>query len=128
MGAKLASIPLHSINTEFLTFRVEIGQPSWLDFYLLDSSFADWLQQLPQRLCQLRQSPSSEFRENQDDLFVLQYVHARCCSLLRLGHREGVIQLIEPDYSESEWQIPWLDSEGKFQLVEPSEKIGRAHV
>ena len=128
LAAKLASIPLNSINTELITFRVEISQPGWLDFHLSDSSFAWWLQQLPQRLCQLRQPPRSEFRGNRDDLLVLQYVHARCCCLLRLGHREGLIQLVEPTYSQSGWQwqtsaaIPWLDSEGNLQLVEPSER------
>ncbi|MFM7440557.1 MAG: hypothetical protein ACKO2V_18500, partial [Snowella sp.] len=128
LAAKLASMPLDGINLEFLTFRVEIGESSLLDFHLSDCSFARWLQQLPQRLCQLRQPPISEFRENQDDLFFLEYVHARCCSLLRLGHREGLIQFVEPKDSQSGWQwqapttVPWLDSEGKFQLVDESER------
>jgi hypothetical protein len=128
LAAKLSSTPLNSVNTQLITFKLEIEQPGCLDFHLLDCSFAWWLQQLPQRLCQLRQLPKSEFRENQDDLFFLQYIHARCCSLLRLGQREGLIQLVESTDSQSGWlwqtpvAIPWLDDEGKLALVKPSER------
>lgn len=125
---KSALTPLNTKNTELLTFIVEIGESGSLDFHLSDSSFALWLEQLPQRLCQLKQSKRGEFKENLDDMFFLQYAHARCCSLLRLGHREGLIQLFDPTCSQAGWQwqapasLTWLDGEDNFLFTEPSEK------
>ncbi|NJR14708.1 MAG: hypothetical protein HC785_02705 [Calothrix sp. CSU_2_0] len=53
-----------------------------------------------------------------DSLFGVQYAHARCCSLLTLGEREGLIRI------NQHLQIPWLIEdeaggdrvEGKFRL------------
>ncbi|BDA67355.1 Arginyl tRNA synthetase anticodon binding [Calothrix sp. PCC 7716] len=42
--------------------------------------------------------------------FLIQYAHARCCSLLRLARHEGLISFDQP------LQIPWLDSQGKFRF------------
>jgi hypothetical protein len=47
-------------------------------------------------------------------LFAVQYAHARCCSLLRLAHREGSIELSDSDFKTQSWHfvepspIPWL--------------------
>jgi hypothetical protein len=125
---KLAVTPLNIDNAQFLTFALEIGEFGSLDFHLSDRSFALWLEQLPQHLCQLKQSNTEEFKENSDDFCFLQYAHARCCSLLRLGHREGLIQLLDPTCSQSGWQwqtpasLTWLDGEDKFLLAEASER------
>ncbi|MFN6516440.1 MAG: DALR anticodon-binding domain-containing protein [Nostoc sp. CreGUA01] len=62
-------------------------------------------------------------------LFPVQYAHARCCSLVLLAHREGLIQLREPltSSSPSFWSvispnpIPWLNCDGKLQLNHPDE-------
>nr|WP_242022405.1 DALR anticodon-binding domain-containing protein [Trichocoleus sp. FACHB-90] len=60
--------------------------------------------------------------------FPIQYAHARCCSLLRLGEREGLIRLgvpaltvVEPDV------IPWLN-EDSIRLVYPAERALIAQV
>ncbi|OKH55770.1 hypothetical protein NIES2101_02935 [Calothrix sp. HK-06] len=42
--------------------------------------------------------------------FLIQYAHARCCSLLRLAENEGLILFDQP------LQVSWLDSQGKFRF------------
>jgi arginyl-tRNA synthetase len=61
-------------------------------------------------------------------LFPIQYAHARCCSLLRMAHREGLITLQpEPDNHPLPWSviapapIPWLNSAAQLHLVHPAE-------
>ncbi|PMB20310.1 DALR anticodon-binding domain-containing protein [Fischerella thermalis] len=46
-------------------------------------------------------------------LFPIQYAHARCCSLVRLGEREGLIT--------SEGAIPWLNKQQELRFHHPSE-------
>ncbi|WP_258000153.1 DALR anticodon-binding domain-containing protein, partial [Fischerella thermalis] len=46
-------------------------------------------------------------------LFPIQYAHARCCSLVRLGEREGLIT--------SEGAIPWLNKQQELHFHHPSE-------
>jgi hypothetical protein len=63
-------------------------------------------------------------------LFPVQYAHARCCSLVLLAHREGLIQLREllADSSPNFWSvispnpIPWLNCDGKLRLNHPDER------
>ncbi|NES86916.1 MAG: anticodon-binding protein, partial [Moorea sp. SIO2B7] len=105
--------------------------PGWIDFQLSDRALAVWLQQLPQ-ITPINPSFSEErSRGNLEVIFRLQYIHARCCSLLRLGNRQGLIKLQDEDLSKPFWQwvepdpIPWLNltSEGaNFQLVQPTER------
>ncbi|WP_234300973.1 DALR anticodon-binding domain-containing protein [Sphaerospermopsis aphanizomenoides] len=71
-------------------------------------------------------SPSSSFLRNKQILFfTIQYAHARCCSLLRLAHQEGLIQLIDNSAGVqcflSARAIPWLNSDQKFRLQQPEE-------
>ena len=69
------------------------------------------------------------------NLFPVQYAHARCCSLLRLAHRQGLIQLSDLDFNTPNGQllqpnpIPWLnDDQGahtgqiRLRLVHPAER------
>ena len=60
-------------------------------------------------------------------LFAIQYAHARCCSLLRLAHREGAIELSDSDFKTPSWHfvkpssIPWLyddqEIEGEYRRL-----------
>lgn len=57
-------------------------------------------------------------------LFSVQYAHARCCSLVRLAHKEELIKFQEPqpNTSPSVWHlrypnpIPWLNCDQKLRL------------
>uniref|UniRef100_A0A7C3ZK40 DALR anticodon binding domain-containing protein n=1 Tax=Planktothricoides sp. SpSt-374 TaxID=2282167 RepID=A0A7C3ZK40_9CYAN len=56
-------------------------------------------------------------------LFQLQYAHARCCSLLRLAHREGLMSVDVVGTADwtTEETFPWLDEEGNLRLSHPAE-------
>jgi arginyl-tRNA synthetase len=60
---------------------------------------------------------------NSTDLFFAQHAHARCCSLLRLGRQENLIQL--GDFSTGESIIiplSWLDETQALRCCHPSEQ------
>ncbi|WP_083602358.1 hypothetical protein [Hydrococcus rivularis] len=108
-----------------LDFIIRVWEPGWIDFFISDRALALWLQQLPQIFYPtLVRSVKEAIVPH---LFSSQYAHARCCSRLRLGHREGLIELRELDFSQPIWQwkhphpIPFLAS-GKFQLVCPTQQ------
>jgi len=64
------------------------------------------------------------------NLFAVQYAHARCCSLVLLAHREGLIKLREPvpNTSPAFWSVispnplPWLNCDGTLRLNYPDER------
>ncbi|OYD98209.1 hypothetical protein CDG76_04400 [Nostoc sp. 'Peltigera membranacea cyanobiont' 210A] len=65
-----------------------------------------------------------------NSLFAVEYAHARCCSLVLLAHREGLIKLREPvpNTSPAFWDIifpnplPWLNCDGILRLNHPDER------
>ena len=95
-------------------------------------------------------SPRPEMREQSQrtepvnqahSLFGVQYAHARCCSLLRLAHRQSLIKLSGLDSITPNWAwvepspIPWLDGgsemEGesiRLRLEHPAERGLITHV
>ncbi|HEY9832901.1 MAG TPA: DALR anticodon-binding domain-containing protein [Stenomitos sp.] len=86
------------------------------------------------------QSQQAERANPAHSLFKVQYAHARCCSLLRLAHRQSLIQLSDLDSITLNWEwvepspIPWLDGnpemEGKplcLRLEHPAERGLIAH-
>ena len=94
----------------------------WLNFYVTERAVASWLERsLWLFKTQIKDGNSNSIlrisdRQETSDLFRVQYIHARCCSLLRLGARERLIALSNGD-SYIGWQltqpqsISWLDSE-----------------
>ncbi|MBE9167269.1 anticodon-binding protein [Pleurocapsales cyanobacterium LEGE 06147] len=128
----LAIASYESPTVPYLEFTVRVLSPGWIDLALSDRSLAIWLQILVEEIQKGkgRRGDGKTGREGKDEqnLLPLQYVHARCCSLLRLGHQESLIELKEVLFSESSWQIvepnpiPWLDLQGNFQLTHPSER------
>jgi arginyl-tRNA synthetase len=108
---------------------IEIVPLGWINFYLDAKLIANWLgrslfwsqtnnindQQLTKSVIYcLDQTPGK--------LFSVQYIHARCCSLLSLGARENMITLsnnlkqIQPSQS-----ICWLDREHNLWFTEVAE-------
>ncbi|MBD2251930.1 DALR anticodon-binding domain-containing protein [Nostoc parmelioides] len=113
---------------------VRIVSPGWIHLELADCFLAAWLQNLV--LGGLGDDQDTKKHErvatiNPSRLFAMQYAHARCCSLILLAQREGLIQFREPlpdnwqDRSlgslVSTMQIPWLNSEAKIRLNHPAE-------
>jgi len=64
----------------------------------------------------------AERSKNSHHLFSIQYAHARCCSLLRLAHRQGLIELSDLDCKTRSCQviepnpIPWLNDEPRMEI------------
>lgn len=65
------------------------------------------------------QKPLTQDPKIARQLFAVQYAHARCCSLLRLAQRQGLIELSDSDFKTQSWHfvepnpIPWLyDDQG----------------
>ena len=124
-----------STNAALENFTVKVVPPGWIYLQFSDLGTAAWLQHLAQAPPWLLQtqifiSPSPRVSKSPRPLFDAQYAHARCCSLLRLAHREGIVALAKPDLEISPhfWSvkaptpIPWLDSDQKLRLVHPGER------
>ncbi len=109
--------------------------PGKLYLELTDPGIAIWLQRAllwdfqPDPTPDLGPFPPAESL----DLFPIQYAHARCCTLLRLAHREGLITL-ETSAHQGIGAItapdptPWLESPTHLKPHHPAERalISRA--
>lgn len=127
-----------STNAALQNFTLKVVPPGWIYLQLSDLGTAAWLERLAQAPPwvgsggaggQVSRGAGMPCYPNAK-LFDAQYAHARCCSLLRLAHREGIIALAEADLEISPhfWSvkaptpIPWLDSDEKLRLVHPGER------
>ncbi|WP_016951114.1 DALR anticodon-binding domain-containing protein [Anabaena sp. PCC 7108] len=107
-------------------FRVKIVPPAWVCIELTHPTLADWLHSITVESTGLKSVKSSYQTQHTDKLvFTIQYTHARCCSLLRLAHREGLIELVDESmnfrYFQSAQSIPWLDHDQKLRFHQPDE-------
>ncbi|QKQ72894.1 DALR anticodon-binding domain-containing protein [Nostoc sp. TCL240-02] len=125
-------------------FTIQIVPPGWIHFELTHSTLATWLQSLA--VGSLGEEGEIGGREQgageaggeelliiapcpMPNLFAVQHAHARCCSLVLLAHREGLIQLKQPvtDASQGFWDVispnplPWLNCDETLRLNHPDE-------
>ncbi|WP_323808649.1 DALR anticodon-binding domain-containing protein [Nostoc sphaeroides] len=135
-------------------FSIQIVPPGLIHFELTHSTLATWLQSLvegsgepgEQGAGSREQGAGSRGEEFSPlppaprpsasspcprlNLFTVQYAHARCCSLVLLAHREGLIKLREPvpNTSPAFWSVispnplPWLNCDGILRLNHPDER------
>lgn len=129
--------PLHAGELEIAVAAVP---PGWLHFQLTEPDLGNWLQFLTQlpvlgefatgavgqagRLPLQESEPQLSFEPA--SLFPAQYASARCCSLLRLAHREGLLALAQPHWHAiAPAPFPWLDTEAgtiTLRLAHPAER------
>lgn len=110
-------------------FTIAVAPSGIIEFELTDVALAVWLQRLAQTALPLPESQILSPVVSVDRLFPIQYSHARCCSLLRMAHRDRIIAIVEFDRAPTPqiWSlsdpnpIPWLDENGRLRLVHPAE-------
>ncbi|MEM7756722.1 MAG: hypothetical protein AAF298_01125 [Cyanobacteria bacterium P01_A01_bin.40] len=113
-----------------LKLSINIVDSGWLNIFLDSSILTAWLgESINQAKSQQRSLVDVSLDsccQSPVELFSVQYLHARCCSLLRLGAREKLVTLLG-NFQQSGWQlkqpesISWLDDQQNLWLTELSE-------
>jgi arginyl-tRNA synthetase len=128
-----SAIAFHLLAIAGGVFDVKIVSPGLIHLQVNDQTLAAWLQSLVFGSIKVREKIGRTRDKKKfpvsDSLFAAQHAHARCCSLILLAHREGLIKLIEPvpDTSLRFWNvnssnpIPWLNSDQTLRLTHPDE-------
>lgn len=118
---------VENIENEVSSFAIEVSSPGWIDFHLSDYCLANWLEQLSSfELSSFQFSDQNRhLKIDRDCIFILQYAHARCCSLLLLGEQIDLIELKDKQFKQAVWQlstpVSWLDKSGKLRSTYPAE-------
>ncbi|NEQ75226.1 MAG: hypothetical protein F6K23_20555 [Okeania sp. SIO2C9] len=118
-------------DTDF--FEFEVISSGIIYFYLTDLSIANWLHYLtsfPLNFEQQKLRVGGSYKSLETtNLFPIQYSHARCCSLLRMGIRDRLINLTPTDADTSgqfllfqiSQPISWQEPNGQLQFSHNSE-------
>lgn len=104
----------------------EVTPPGFLDFGISDRYLSQWLQSLIAAQNEIS-FPSNvpQTQKGKRDFFELQYAHARSCSLLRFGDRQGLIQRNAAGKWITPSTIPWLNTDfdpARLRLKHPAEQ------
>lgn len=109
-------------------YTVSVTPPGLLDISIRDRVLADWLQVWADGT--VRQGTSRGDRLGiaapVEIPFAVQYAHARCQSLLRLGEREGWIRLEGAGIVHPR-PLPWLGDSGRLSVTHQAEARLIAH-
>jgi arginyl-tRNA synthetase len=122
--AAKATLESKILNRVWQNFTVEIAPSGWIYLHLTEPGLAEWLQVIVNQPLEKgdRQSgtpgtlTADYSGRNSTSVFEVLHTHARCCALLRLGMREGLVRLEQVDSASADWQIdwpnplPWLNS------------------
>ncbi|MBW4535144.1 MAG: hypothetical protein KME09_14510 [Pleurocapsa minor HA4230-MV1] len=116
-------------NLEQGQLLTEIVPLGWINFYLDAKLIAEWLGRSlfwsQSNIIDEQQSTSRAIYtidKTPPQLFPVQYIHARCCSLLRLAARENLITLVTNlEQIKQPQSISWLDPEHNLWLREVAE-------
>ncbi|ERT04594.1 arginyl tRNA synthetase N terminal domain protein [Lyngbya aestuarii BL J] len=131
---EIATQIVHSLSfpNQGVEMTMEVIPSGMIAFELTDHAVVTWLKQMTQTpLSASSFSPTStQTISLNQNLFAVQYSHARCCSILRLADRDRLITLAQPHLQTTPplWllikpnPIPWLDVNGKLQLNHYSEQ------
>jgi len=111
-------------------FAVKVARAGMIELELTDAGLAVWLQRLAQIPLPLPESRILSPVVCADRLFPIQYSHARCCSLLRMAHRDRLISIAQPDVATAPqiWSlaapnpIPWVDEGVRLRLIHPGDR------
>ncbi len=111
-------------------FAVKVAPAGIIELELTDAGLAVWLQRLAQIPLPVPESRIFSPVVSADRLFPIQYSHARCCSLLRMAHRDRLISIAQPDVATAPqiWSlaapnpIPWVDGGDRLWLVHSAER------
>ena len=125
-----------SRNSDSL-FSVKVIPPGWIYLELIDSTLAAWLQNLivfPENRHLINNFLNYQLPVTNDQsqislhsltIFKIQYAHSRCCSLLRLADKDGLIALnrIGTKSYFSLKPIPLLNGDQKLLLNHADEML-----
>jgi arginyl-tRNA synthetase len=106
--------------------KLWVKPPGWIYGQFSTGAIALLLQQLTEQSPHLQPAQPITLDQSLRDpvLFPAQYAHARCCSLLCLAQREGLIDLEfnsqEPSFTLPA-SIPWYTEQKQLRLQHPSE-------
>jgi hypothetical protein len=117
-----------------LTIYLDSVSSGWFNFYFDHRAIASWLERsLYLTIAQSNDNPLTVSTsplvhpQKSSDLFSVQYVHARCCSLLRLGARENLVALVDENFDHLRWpllqpsSISWLNDKHSLRFGKLSE-------
>jgi arginyl-tRNA synthetase len=129
LGYLLSLIPNTTETETEWNLLIEIVSRGWINFYLNSKFIADWLkrsllwsQTNNINDQQLTKSVIYSLDRTPGKLFSVQYIHARCCSLLSLGARENMITLSNNlKQIQQPQSICWLDREHNLWFTEVAE-------
>lgn len=106
-------------------FRVEVLPSGLIQIQVTDSLLAVWLQSLIEQNSSVEASEvnlKAKIDNLSDCIFSIQYVHARCCSLLKLAQQEKLVDFNINGNKYSSKSIPWLKSDGQLRLNHQAER------
>lgn len=117
-------------------FIISVTDPGWIHLRLADPGLAEWLQHLTSAPLIFSEQEEmlnntrinrkiDHFDQNSPHLFAALHAHARCCTVLQMANREGLILLNQQPKLDAEFSIaqrlPWLNSEQTLRYLQHKE-------